>query len=173
MGRPFVLRSLSCVLPISLIVIATAKDGHAQSLPHTLNHQGRAYDGSMMPLTGTHMFRFSVYNVSIGGTALWTEVHNLALVDGYYSAELGRETMLPESVFTSSTTIFLGIALDSDSEMTPRQPVDSVPYALLADNVVGDISPHTVSVGGMLVINDKGEWVGPSANISGPQGPAG
>src|SRR5215472_12738832 len=115
MGRPFVLRSLSCVLPISLIVIATAKDGHAQALPHTLNHQGRAFDASMMPLTGTHMFRFSVYNVQIGGTALWTEVHNVALTDGYYQAELGRDTMLPLNVLTSSTTLFLGIQLDSDT----------------------------------------------------------
>src|SRR5215831_12429438 len=129
MGRPTVLRPLCGLLLVSVIAIGTAEEARAQALPHTINHQGRAFDASMTPLTGTHTLRFTLFtDDGTPGHAVWTEVHNIGFLDGYYQAELGRDTMLPASVLTASTSLFLGIAIDSDPEMTPRQPVDSVPY---------------------------------------------
>jgi hypothetical protein len=142
------------------------------SVPNLLTEQGRLLDASNTPLTGSATLVFSVYNAATGGTALWTETQTVTLDGGYFSARLGEVTSLPVDLFTGAE-LFLGVAVNADAEMTPRQTLDSVPYALVADNAVGDITPTSVTVGGTVVIDDTGKWVGPSAGIVGPTGPAG
>src|ERR1019366_1064676 len=68
--------------------------------------------------------------------------------------------------------------VNGDPEMTPLQPIVSVPYALVSNNAVGDITPNSVTTNGVTigttqVINNMGAWVGPSSGPSGPQGPPG
>ena len=46
-------------------------------------------------------------------------------------------------------------------------------YAEFAKNVVGDITPNSVSIGNQLVINERGEWVGAPTGLRGPAGPPG
>jgi len=57
--------------------------------------------------------------------------------------------------------------------MTPREPIESVPYALTATNAVGDITPTSISIGGTTVISSTGQWMGSPTGLVGPQGPAG
>ncbi|MBI4702022.1 MAG: collagen-like protein [Deltaproteobacteria bacterium] len=80
---------------------------------------------------------------------------------------------LQESTFDGSTR-YLGISVGDDPEMTPRAIVGSVPYALVATNAVGDITPKSVAIADYgEVIDSKGKWVGDPTGLVGPQGPQG
>ena len=144
----------------------------AAAVPSFLVEQGRLLDTAGQPLTGAAMLHFTIYDASSGGSSLWTETQMVTLDGGYFSARLGDVTPLPASVFTGAER-FLGVSVNGDPEMAPRQTIDSVPYAFVANNAVGDITPVTVTVGGTLVINASGQWVGPPSGMVGPTGPAG
>jgi hypothetical protein len=73
----------------------------------------------------------------------------------------------------AGTPLYLGITVGTDNEMTPRQPLSTVPYAFVASNAIGDITPNSVTINGVQVINADGGWVGPSSGLVGPTGPAG
>ena len=136
-------------------------------VPQTLMHQGRLFDSAGAPSTGRQNITYRVYSAATGGMALWTESHMVTLDDGYFSVQLGDTTMLPANLF-DGTPRFLGVTVGSDPEMTPREEIVSVPYALRAGDVTGDIHPRSVSIGTTPVIDSSGRWVGPSMGGSGP-----
>jgi hypothetical protein len=62
--------------------------------PSLLNYQGVLKDvaGKAVP-DGTYQLTFNLYNVAIGGTTLWTEVHpTAATVQGIFNVILGGTT---------------------------------------------------------------------------------
>jgi hypothetical protein len=141
-------------------------------VPNYLTEQGRLFDSVGAPITSTTSFKFSIYDVPSSGAALWTETDSITPDDGYFSAVLGDGLAFPSDLFDGQQ-LYLGIKIGADAELTPRQPINSVPYAILANNVNGDITPNSVTVGGIEVIDDTGTWVGPSTGLIGPQGPEG
>src|SRR5580700_9108563 len=143
------------------------------SLPQGLTEQGRLFDDTGNPLNATVSLTFSLYTTASGGTAVWTETQGPVTLDaGYFSVELGSVTPIPQAVWTSAT-LYVGVAVNSDPEMSPRQSTYSVPYALVTNDAVGDIHPTSVSVNGSLVINSSGQWVGSPTGLAGATGPAG
>ena len=160
------------VMGLMAIAMVAFDESASASVPNLLTEQGRLLDTSGAPLTGTATIVFTIYDAATNGTALWTETQSLSLDGGYFSARLGEVTPIPGTVLTGAER-HLGVAVNGDTEMTPRQTLDSVPYALVADNAIGDITPTTVTVGGVTVISAAGQWVGPSAGIAGPTGAAG
>lgn len=168
MARKFGLLSVTTAAA-TLLAAASA----SSAVPGQLTEQGRLLDTAGAPATGSVSIVFAVYDAATGGTALWTETQNITLDDGYFSARLGEVTPIPASVFDGATK-YLGVKVGSDAEMTPRQTIVSVPYALMANNAVGDITPTSVSVAGNTVIDSTGAWVGPgSIGATGPTGPQG
>jgi hypothetical protein len=115
----------------SAALLASVSAFAASSVPATLTQQGRILDASGMPVVSKLKFVFTVYDAATGGTSLWTETQNITLDDGYFSAELGSVTPIPDGVFDGSVR-YLGVTVGSDAEMSPRQAVTSVPYALKA-----------------------------------------
>jgi hypothetical protein len=159
------------------VILATVSPVSA-SVPATMTEQGRLFDTAGNPVTGTSAtFVFSIYSVATGGTAIWTETQTISLDAGFFSAELGEVTPIPAGTFADAAgraqNLYLGIKVNADSELTPRQPLSSVPYALVADNAIGDITPHSVSVNGQTVINASGAWVGPAPSGTSAGGPVG
>jgi hypothetical protein len=116
---------------VSAALMASASAFAASSVPATLTQQGRILDASGMPVVSKLKFVFTVYDAATAGTALWTETQNITLDDGYFSAELGSVTPIPDGVFDGSVR-YLGVTVGSDAEMSPRQAVTSVPYAMKA-----------------------------------------
>jgi hypothetical protein len=112
------------------------------AVPGTLTEQGRLFDEAGDPISGDLVIEFNLYAESEDGTALWTESHNVTIEDGYFSVQLGSDTAFPAGAF-DGTTRFLGITVGTDTEMSPRQEVSSVPYALHAG------SADTVAWGGI------------------------
>jgi hypothetical protein len=98
--------------------------------PNLVNYQGVLKDSGGNPLTGTYSITFSLYSVSSGGTALWTETQgSVSVSNGLFSVLLGSVTPLTPSEF-SGTNRWLGVTVGGDPEMTPRQRIASVPFAL-------------------------------------------
>jgi hypothetical protein len=63
--------------------------------------------------------------------------------------------------------------LEALKAIKKSQP-QSVPYAMIAGDAIGDIHPTSVSIAGVgTVINSGGKWVGDPAGLQGPQGPQG
>jgi hypothetical protein len=162
-------RAMGALVLVAMCAVPTVASAQ---VPSTMIHQGRLLDRSGNPSTGSQSVVYRIYDSATGGTPIWTETLTVTLDDGYFSTQLGATTPQTPTVFAGRTR-FLGVTVGTDPEMTPREPIGSVPYALVATNVVGDITPTSITVGGMQVVDSTGRWVGASSGPSGPAGPMG
>jgi hypothetical protein len=119
------LLSTACLL-LALTPLAEAAP------PSLLSHQGYLTSSTGSPISGTLAMRFAIYNVASGGSALWQENQNVSVQSGSFSVVLGSSVALN---LPFDTPYYLGIAVGSDSEMSPRQRLTSVPYAYTALSV--------------------------------------
>ncbi len=122
-----------CIV-IVLLLLATVASA---SVPQLMNVQGVLTDNSGNAVAdGTYSVLFAIYNVSTGGVSLWNSTRTVSTVDGLFTVILGEQTSLPYSIF-ENTTLYLGIKVESDPEMTPRMHLTSAPYAMKAPGVSG------------------------------------
>ena len=125
---------------VALLIPVLASAQAPQKVPARFGYQGRLLDQSGAALNGTHQVTFSIYKQPTGGTVLWSETQKLALASGFYATFLGAVTPLPvdfdSAVFPAGTKVFdgsdlyLGVAVDGTDELTPRQQIGAVVYAL-------------------------------------------
>ena len=108
------------------------------AVPQVVNHQGRLYDSEGAPVTETQVMTFALYDVELGGEPIWSEEVTVDFDDGYFSVRLGEATPLDATIFDGSTR-WLGVTVGLDAEMFPRADVASVPYAMFAGDVRGEI----------------------------------
>ncbi len=142
-----------------LCTFSSAQAALPDPVPFQVTQQGRLLKNDGTPATGTVKMTFALYANPSGGTALWTESQDVVLDDGYFAVQLGAKTALSSSLWDGATR-HIGLAVGADSEMTPREVVVSVPYAVVAGNAVGDITPRSVTVNGKLVIDATGKVQG-------------
>lgn len=89
--------------------------------------QGRLTDVSGVPLNGSYDITFRFYTTSSGGTAVCSDTNiNVQVSGGLFN------TMIWGNCHNSfnGQQLYLGIEVGTDGEMTPRQPVYPVPYAV-------------------------------------------
>jgi hypothetical protein len=119
-----------------LLVLACAGLGYvptaSAAVPALLTQQGRLLDEAGAPVDADVSFVFSIYSAATGGTALWTETQTITVDQGYFSARLGDVTAIDPALFDGTKNLFLGVKVGADPEMTPRQRVTSVPFAIRA-----------------------------------------
>lgn len=137
-------------------------------VPLTINHEGLLLDDDGLPMEGDVILTFAIYDGAEGGLARWTEQAQLSLVDGYYSLRLGLQSSLGD-VF-DGTPRYLGVTVGEPPELSPRHPLSSVPYAVVAGDVVGPIHPESVWIGDVQVIDEAGNWRGPEIQGGGGGG---
>lgn len=117
-------------------VWARSLQSTANSSTSTIAYQGRLADSSGTPLTGTYTMVFRLYNTASGGAPLWEEqwtaANSVAVSDGLFNVMLGSITPVPQNILPSNASLWLGISVGTDSEMTPRVQLGSVPYAFQA-----------------------------------------
>lgn len=123
-------RSCLSALTVALSTLAGAF-GQSGSVPSQVSFQGFLTDPSDNPITGIVPMHFKIYRDSVTATHLWSESQTVDFVNGIFNVLLGKVAPLPDTMF-SGQTLYLGIAVDTDPEMTPRQPLVSLPYAFLA-----------------------------------------
>lgn len=152
--------SAAAVLLGSLSGLAAAE----AAVPSGITQQGRVLDAEGNPVTSEVAITFTIYDDPMEAeeaNVLWSEVLNIQLDDGYFSARLGEDgdNAFPATLFDGSVR-YLGIKIGTDDELAPRARLASVPYAFVAGDAIGDIHPLSVTVNGKEVINANGDWVG-------------
>ena len=102
----------------------------------TIAYQGRLADADGTPITDTVNMEFRLYDVASGGIFLWEELwtgsNSVQVSDGLFNVMLGSMEPIPQSVITEHDSLFLGITVGTDDEMTPRVQLGSVPFAVQA-----------------------------------------
>lgn len=103
----------------------------AAAVPAEMHFQGVLTDNEGAPLSGQHSITVSLYDAQQGGALLWTQVSQLEVVGGVVDLVLGESTSISADIL-SSPQLWLGVQVDGDDELTPRQKLASVPYAARA-----------------------------------------
>ncbi|MDQ3008352.1 MAG: site-specific integrase, partial [bacterium] len=131
-----------------------------------LSFQGRLTDTAQNPLVTSTDMTFKLFNAGpgTGGTELWNS--GTCAVDpdqdGIFSAGLGSDCGSPigSSVFSENANVWLEVGVEGET-LAPRQPIQTVPYALNSETVQG--YPITASgaatVNTILTMNSAGEVV--------------
>lgn len=123
---------LALALAAGTLALLASPARAADDVPRQMTFQGRLVRADGSPETRAQDLRFALYASATGGAPLWEESHpGVPVTNGYYAVVLGAAQPLPDAVFTGQP-LHLGVALVGQSELTPRLPVVSVPYALKA-----------------------------------------
>ncbi|GEM_PF-1294439 len=161
------------------LLLATSSPLLAQTttVPATLPFQGRLTLQSGGNVHGAVKLTFWLYRTATGGTAVWSEVQSsVAVNQGLFKTELGKVMAFPANLF-DGRTLYLGIQVGADPEMSPRLVLTSQAYAKLAENAKdvkgANIHPSSVWIGTTKVIDSTGKWVGSPTGLRGPTGPQG
>ena len=124
----------SVVLMLALTVGLTLAQGSDQpqgptgttaDAPGAIPIQGRLTDASGTPLNGTYTLTFGLYEDAAAVSALCADVRLVSVTNGLFS-----DYMDHCSDDITGQRLWLGIQVGSDPEMTPRQIIYPVPYAL-------------------------------------------
>jgi microcystin-dependent protein len=113
--------------------------------PKTINFQGRFIDNGS-PKIGTDKITFKIYNVKDGGSALWTEEDNVSFEAGVFSISLG--TISPLDINFNQDLWVEMMITSSSTTLSPRQRLNSVPYAFYANMA---LTAETVVSGGVPI----------------------
>ena len=102
----------------------------------SIPYQGRLADSAGNAIDGRHSMTFRLYPAENSASAVWAEVwdgtNQVSVQHGLFNVMLGKITPIPQTVITSNSTLWLGITVGSDAELTPRVQLGSVPYAIQA-----------------------------------------
>ena len=96
------------------------------AVPHQINYQGYLTNPGGTPVNSAGLqMVLNLYNVSTGGTTLYTETQTVTVTNGVFTVQIGSVTALP---LPFDVPYWLGVTVGTDAEMTPRQPVAATGY---------------------------------------------
>jgi hypothetical protein len=140
--------------------------------PSVVNYQGYLTDSGGAPLDTTVQMIFSIYHEDEGGTAVWDETHTAVTVsDGRLDVLLGISEPFSPGIFNEET-MYLGVTVGEDTEMSPRTRFAAVPYAYrvaTVDKATGGIITGDVLVEGKGNFGDGNTNVGVYAFAAGAE----
>lgn len=116
----------------------------------SVNYQGQLTGSSGSPVDdGVYTMTFSIYDNPTTGSPLWTQTSTVTVTDGLFDVALGDVANPINSAVFPGGPRWLGVQVDPDPEMTPRQLFHSVPYAITAESLRSggatiDISPDAL-----------------------------
>ncbi len=130
----------TAIAVFALIAVLCGAVGSSAQIPETISYQGvlKGSGGENVP-DDDYDITLALYDVDVGGTALWSETQTLAVANGIFNAMLGAATPL---ALPFDQQYWLGVAVDADPELAPRVELASAPYAYRALYVdgAGDIT---------------------------------
>ncbi len=142
----------------------------ANGTNNQINYQGKLLDSTgAVVANGTYSIKFSIYDSATSGNRLWTATGTTAtpialsvtVQSGLFTILLGdnstgtsQQNALDNTINWNSDTLYLGITIGSDSEMTPRKRLSSAPYAFNAERLQGMYASSSVfATSSLFVIN--------------------
>lgn len=121
-----------CRLSVLLLALL-ASAGLATAVPQQIDYQGKLTDSAGTPLDGAYSMVFRIWNHVSAGSVVWAETQAVVNVEsGLFHVNLGEENPIEEGLYRTAG-LHLSIQVGSDAQMTPRLPLQSVPYALVAE----------------------------------------
>jgi hypothetical protein len=140
-------KSLSFITTV-LSVLLFAWSAAAQST--SFSYQG-SLESSGNPASGNHDFEFALFDVPAGGTQLGSvfSLNNVAVTNGIFSVQLDFGNQF------SGANRFLEIRVKPAGQpafttLTPRQPIDSSPYAIKSLNAdIAATATNATQLGGV------------------------
>ncbi len=134
-----------------------------------LSFQGRLTDSLQNPINTSVNVQFKLYNVGTGGSSIYTTGTCSVTpdTDGVFSVLVGGAgysptppqsscgAEIPASVFTENANVYMGVSVASDAEMTPRQQIANVGYAINAETLQG--FPPGSGLSNIPFINKNGD----------------
>ena len=141
------------------------------AVPQTFSQQGRLLDSSGAPLDGVNNLTFRIFESPSSSTEIWSEALSVLFDNGYYNVVLGADSgnALDTSIFELQP-LYLEIQLNNDFPFQPRQKIHSQIYSQIAKKSQsldgGDVNATQIQVGGVVVIDSDGAWVGPTINLN-------
>ena len=141
-------RFLTMAFVLGVMVLATSVA--VADVPQTINYQGRLTDATGAVVDGGHLIKFKIYGSAAGDDSLWWSGFQIVQVDsGLFEYQLGGSVQLPDDLFETDTSRYLGITIGVDPEIAPRVRMISAPYAyqaLRADSA--DYADNSGNLGG-------------------------
>ena len=138
----------------------------AHAVPLQLTQQGRMLDGNGLSVSGLELVAFRIYDDPLSGSLLWEDYITVDFNNGYYAAVLGSDVVNNplDSNVLSLYPLHLELQLGGNSPMSPRQEINSSPFAQIAgiaESVEGGtVNASEISVSGNTIIDGTGTWVG-------------
>ncbi len=131
-----------CLLIFSFSSLVLTFDRAEAAINPQINYQGKLTNASNATVSdGSYSIVFSLYTVASGGSAIWTETQSPTVTNGLFSVMLGTTTSLSSVDFNQ--TLYLGVNVAADGEMTPRKVIGTVPAAFVASYVSGSTTPSS------------------------------
>ena len=119
-------RGWAVALALLSVLVLAPQAGFA-AVPQTINYQGALSDAGG-PVNATVNMTFRLYNVETGGSPLWEETISVTVTAGTFNVTLGETLPVPSNVFNNPS--FLGIEVETDGEMIPRQEMAATGYSM-------------------------------------------
>ncbi len=102
------------------------------AIPGVISYQGKLTNTDGTPKTdGDYSFTFKLYDSESASTPIWSEAKTITLKNGLFSTYLGDTTPFDASV-TFMKAYWLGVTVESGSELSPRISLSTVPYSYTA-----------------------------------------
>lgn len=121
----------------------------AAAIPKTFSYQGTLRRANGALANGTFDIRLRLYDAPVAGTVLHNELlEDVVVRDGAFSIVVGDgATKIGDTVFNNAT-LYLGITVNNDSELTPRQRLHPVPWAMQATSAQTAVTASNLAQGG-------------------------
>lgn len=144
-------RAIKDMIACAVIAAAGFAGNSGFAAPASFAYQGVIHelDGSV-PATKNRVIEFRLYDGPTSTNVLWARACNVLLDDnGLFNAPLADASGTPLAGVTNSilaevlaqnsgTTLYVGLTVDGSSgEISPRQAILAVPYAIHADDAAG------------------------------------
>ena len=102
-----------------------------------------------------------------------SQLSEIEITEGYYAVAIGSVNEFDGRRFLGN--LWLTIRVGNSGFLEPRIAISKVPAAFVADlagNVVpeANIDVATIAIGGDVVVDQNGRWVGNPTGLRGPQG---
>ncbi len=142
-------------LTVLAAIVSLAPSRAEAAIPQTISMSGTLLDASgNARADGSYNVTFRLYDALTAGNLRWTEASKPVFVAGgrgQFSTALGTPTPFGALVFDQP--LFLEVQVAGDAAMTPRLPLQSVPYTLSPSGTTTLALPFagTVNTGGVAL----------------------
>ncbi|MEC8333201.1 MAG: hypothetical protein VXZ83_03655, partial [Verrucomicrobiota bacterium] len=136
------------------------------AVPSKINYQGLITDTAGEPIeSSTNTVTVTLYQVETDGTSVYTESFTdvASDADGLYSIQIGDTNL--QAVLEANSELWLELTINEQT-LSPRQEINSVPYALVADSANRLINASDSSISGNLSVSGNSTLNGIS--VTGP-----